>query len=387
MTEFLIKQFIKNDNIQDLKVREKYGFLGAIVGIIVNFILFAIKLITGILINSISVTADAFNNLSDTASSLITMIGFKLGNRPADEGHPFGHGRIEYFSGLIVSLLVLYVGIQFMVSSFERIINPTPLDFQWVPVILLILSIFSKVWISGFNTKIGTKINSSALKASGLDARGDVMISSTVVGGLLFSRFTGYQIDGYVGIFVAGMIIKSAYDLIRETLNPLLGTQQDGEIIEKMEDILMGSDEIFGVHDTIAHNYGPNTIIATTHVEVREDIQLITIHDIVDALELQVRNELGIDLVIHIDPIRLADEGRVEVIRHLRKELMAVAGIKSVHDIRLRDDGNRFIAELVLNPDTDAKALLEHAEEIVRDHGLVPQLSAEIDKILVGSIR
>lgn len=384
MTEFLIKHFIKNTDIQDTAVREKYGYLGSLVGVFVNIILFTVKLIVGIVINSISVTADAFNNLSDTASSLITMIGFKLGNRPADEGHPFGHGRIEYFSGLIVSLLVLYVGVQFMVSSFQRIIAPTPLAFQWAPVVLLIISIFSKIWISGFNHTIGTKINSSALKASALDARGDVMISSTVVAGLLFSKFTGYEIDGFIGIFVAGMIVKSAFNLIRETLNPLLGTRQDGEILERMEHILLTSEEIFGVHDTVAHNYGPNTILATTHVEVREDIRLTEIHDIVDELEKRVKTELGVDLVIHMDPIRLADEGRVEVIKHLQRELIAVVGIKSLHDIRLRDEGNRFIAEIVLDPGAQGPAILAEAEEIVREHGLIPQLSLEFDKIVVG---
>lgn len=387
MTEILIKRFIKSEDTADPAVREKYGYLGALVGIFVNALLFGIKLAVGLLINSIAVTADAFNNLSDTASSLITMLGFRLGNRPADEGHPFGHGRIEYFSGLIVSILVLYVGVQFMVSSFQRILSPTPLEFQWVPVVLLILSIFSKIWISGFNNTIGHRINSSALKASALDAKGDVMISSTVVAGLLFSRFTGFEIDGFVGIFVAGMILKSALELIRETINPLLGTRQDGEVLEKMEEMLLSSDEIFGVHDTVAHNYGPNTIIATTHVEVREDISLTKIHDIVDDLEQRVKRDLGIDLVIHMDPIHLADEGRVEVIKHLRHELIAVNGIQSLHDIRLRDDGNRFIAEIVLSPAAPGQAVLTQAEEIVREHGLIPQLSLEVDKIVVGGGR
>ena len=384
MTEFLIKHFVKNDNPQDPLIRERYGYLGSFVGILINAMLFGIKLIVGILINSISVTADAFNNLSDTASSLITMIGFKLGNQPADENHPFGHGRIEYFSGLVVSILVLSVGIQFLVSSFERIMNPTPLEFQWVPVILFIISIFSKIWISGFNQTLGIKINSSALKASALDAKGDVLISSTVVVGLLFSKFTGFEIDGFIGIFVAGMIIKNAFDLIRDTLNPLLGTQQDGEVIKEMEQILLSSDEIFGVHDTVAHNYGPNTIIATTHVEVREDILLTQIHDIVDALENRVKTELGIDLVIHMDPIHLADEGRVAVIKHLQQELNEVNGVQSLHDIRLRDEGNRFIAEIVLSSSSNGHSILSEAEQIVRDHGLIPQLTIETDKIVVG---
>ncbi|KAF5057185.1 Ferrous-iron efflux pump FieF [anaerobic digester metagenome] len=382
MTDFLIKRFIKSDNVQDPAVREKYGYLGSAVGILVNIALFGLKLTVGLLMNSISVIADAFNNLSDTASSLITMIGFRLGNRPADEGHPYGHGRIEYFSGLIVSVLVLYVGIQFLVTSVRRILNPTPLEFRWIPIILLIVSIFSKIWISGFNHTIGNKINSSALKASALDAKGDVMISSTVVAGLLFSHFSHIEIDGYIGLFVAGMIVKSAWELIRETLNPLLGTQADEELIERMNQILLSNEEVFGVHDTVTHNYGPSTVFATTHVEVRDDISVTEIHDIIDDLEKRVLRELDVELVIHMDPIRMADEKKVAIVRHLRDELLQVDGVRSLHDVRLREHETRYIAELVVDPETDLASTQQVAEQIVRDHQLEPDLHLEVHNLM-----
>lgn len=382
MTEFLIRRFIRSNDTDDPSIREKYGYLGSSVGILVNLGLFILKLAVGLLMNSISVIADAFNNLSDMASSVITMVGFKLGNRPADEGHPYGHGRLEYFSGLLVSVLVLYVGIQFLVTSVRRILDPSPLVFQWIPLTLLVVSILSKVWIAGFNQKIGRRINSSALKASALDARGDVFISSTVVAGLLFSRFTGLQIDGFLGVFVAAMILKSAWELIGETLNPLLGTQEDGELIARMEEILLSSPEIFGVHDTVTHNYGPNTVFATTHVEVREDISVTEIHDIIDDLEKRVMAGLGVELVIHMDPVYMSDQSKIAVVKHLRDELLAIQGIRSLHDMRLRDNGTRYIADLVIAHDVDAGGLQAEAERIVREHGLIPQLDLEVDQIL-----
>lgn len=387
MTKWLIRLFINSDHIQDSAVRQKYGYLGSVVGILINIALFLLKLSVGILMNSISVLADAFNNLSDTASSLVTMVGFKLGNRPADEGHPFGHGRIEYFSGLIVSVLVLYVGIQFLVTSVNRILRPSPLDFNWLSVVLLLVSVLAKIWLSAFNQHIGHKINSSALKASALDARGDVLISSTVVAGLLFSHYSGIQVDGFIGLFVAGMILKSAAELIRETVNPLLGTHEDEELLQKMEDMIQSHPEVFGLHDTVAHNYGPNTVFASTHVEVRDNIPVTEIHDIIDELEKKVQSELDIDLVIHMDPVHLSDERQAAVVKHLKEELLEVEGIRSIHDIRLRDEGSRFIAELVLDAGSDAALVTQESARIVKEHGLIPDVRLEMDRIMTHGVK
>lgn len=383
MTDFLIKTFIKSQDTEDPLIREKYGYLGAFVGIIVNLSLFAMKLTVGLLMRSISVTADAFNNLSDTASSVITLLGFKLGNMPADEGHPYGHGRLEYFSGLIVSVLVLYVGFQFLFSSLRRILHPEPLSFQWIPIVLLTASILAKVWMASFNHQLGKRIHSTALKATALDARGDVMISSTVVVGLLISHWMNWQIDGFIGLFVAVMILKSAFELIQETINPLIGDKQDPELVRAIEQTMLESDEIYGVHDTVTHNYGPNTVMATIHVEVRDDISILSIHDIVDDLEKKVKRSLGVDLVSHLDPIHIKDPQQAALIRSMTKKLMAVEGIVSLHDVRLREEGTRFIAEVVLLPKSDAQELQKTVESIILAHGLTPEISVEKEKILV----
>lgn len=381
MTEFLIHRFVRNKNPKSDASRDQYGSLASIVGIAVNLLLFLGKLLSGTLLNSISVIADAFNNLSDMASSIITLLGFKLGRKPADEDHPYGHGRIEYFSGLLVSILVLYVGIQFLISSIQRILNPSPLDFQWLPVILMAISILAKMWISRFNQTLGDRINSGALKASALDARGDVMISTTVLAGLFIGKLTGLAVDGYIGLFVALMIIKSAWDLIRETLDPLLGSPPDPDLLAAMEEKLLTHPEIFGVHDTLAHNYGPNTIFASTHAEVRDDIPITRIHDIIDDLEKSVHQELGIELVIHMDPVHHSNEATVAVIKALRSELLKLPQVKDIHDIRLRDD--RFIAEIAIPAKSDLAAAQTQACALVRAKGYEPELIVHYDNILV----
>lgn len=374
MTEILIKMFVKDPDSDSLATRERYGYLGSIVGISLNILLFALKLSVGLLVNSISVTADAFNNLSDTASSLITMVGFKLGSAPADDDHPFGHGRIEYFSGLIVSVLVMYVGIQFLVSSFQKIISPEPLNFQLIPVLLLAVSILTKIWISRFNNKIGTRINSTALKASALDARGDVMISSTVVSGLLISKFFNITIDGYVGIFVAIMILKNALSLIKDTINPLLGDSPDAELISNIEKTLLEFDEIYGVHDTVVHNYGPNISMGSTHVEVRDDISVIEIHDIIDQAETLIAEKYKVEMVAHMDPIRVSDENKVRLIKNIIKELKGIEGVASVHDLRIRDEEESGIVYADLVVDTskilsfeDEQNLIQKASSVINE--------------------
>ena len=223
-SNFLVKRFVKNyDNVSDIKVRGAYANLAGIVGIVTNLILFIIKLSVGLFSNSVSILADAFNNLSDAASSIITIIGFKIANKPADAEHPFGHGRIEYITAMIVSFMVMLVGLQFVKTSFQKIINPTLVTFELWPFILLLISIGFKFWLSKFNKSMGNKINSSTLKATATDAMGDVFTSTTVVISFLISKFTTLPIDGYIGIVVALAIVYSGFSLIKETLSPLLG--------------------------------------------------------------------------------------------------------------------------------------------------------------------
>lgn len=387
MTQFLINLVEKRTNSQDSKYREKFGYLGSIVGILVNVTLFAIKLSVGLIVKSISVTADAFNNLSDTLSSIITLLGFKLASQPPDEDHPYGHGRIEYFSGLIVSILVLYVGIQFLISSVKKIINPEELKFQWIPVILYLVSIVLKIWLSGFNGKLGNKINSSALKAAALDAKGDVMISITVVVGLLLSHFTGFNLDGFFGLFVAFMIIKSAIELIGETINPLLGEKQDEDLVKNIEEIILSFDEIYGIHDTVVHNYGPNMHIASTHVEVRDNISIVEIHDIIDSAEKKVKESLGVEVVCHMDPIRIDDPEAINMLKKIKEIITEQSGILDVHDMRFREDN--FYADVVLDRkflqnDMDIDSTLKKAVDKIKEvyPNICPNLNIDFKNIV-----
>ena len=289
LSNFLIRRFIKNsDNIADNKVRIAYGNLGGIVGICVNSLLFLIKLFVGIFAGSVAIMADAFNNLSDAASSVITIIGFKMANKPADAEHPFGHGRIEYLSALIVSFMVMLVGFQFVKTSFSKILNPEAVKFEFIPFILLLISIGFKLWLSKFNKNLGNKINSSALKAAGTDALGDVFTSSTVVISFLAAKFTTLPIDGYIGILVALAIIYSGFTLINETISPLLGEAPDPELVNNIIEMVLSYENIIGVHDLIIHNYGPGRVMASIHAEIPADINIMTIHDIIDKAEREI---------------------------------------------------------------------------------------------------
>ena len=320
ISQFLVQKFVKdNENTNNKKVRNSYGFLGGIIGIIVNFLLFIIKFSVGTLVSSIAVTADAFNNLSDTASSIITIVGFKMANRPADEEHPFGHGRIEYLSALIVAFMVMLVGFQFVKTSFDRIMNPQLIKFEWIPFLLLVVSIFLKLWLSFFNKFIGNKIDSTALKAASVDALGDVFTSSCVAISLLAAKFTSIPIDGYVGIVVALFIIYSGFSLVKETLNPLLGEAPDPKLVKDIHDMLLSYDYITGMHDLVVHNYGPGRCMASVHAEIPSDIDIMKIHNIIDRAEREISKELGIYLVIHMDPICLSNDEIIEAYHEVSK--------------------------------------------------------------------
>jgi cation diffusion facilitator family transporter len=340
LSQFLVSHYIKDHkNTQNEKVRGAYGYLGGTIGIIVNALLFAIKLSVGLISGSIAVTADAFNNLSDAASSVITIAGFKLASRPADEEHPFGHGRLEYISALIVSFMVMLVGFQFIKSSFDRIMNPTAVRFDLIPFILILISIGAKVWLSSFNKFIGKSINSGALEASSMDALGDVFTSSCVALSLLISRWTTFPIDGYIGILVALFILYSGFSLTKDTLNPLLGEAPDPELVESIKIGVMSYEHITGVHDLVIHNYGPGRCMASIHAEIPCDISVVTIHEVIDKAEKELSKKLNLYLVIHMDPIN-TDSTEVNKVR---EELEALVKkfplVKSMHDFRLVGDG------------------------------------------------
>ena len=340
LSQFLVNKFIKDhDNIHDIKVRNSYGFLGGIIGILVNLVLFTIKLSVGLITSSISITADAFNNLSDAASSIITILGFKLSSMPADKEHPFGHGRIEYISALIVAFMVMLVGVQFIKSSFQKIINPDIVVFELIPFILLLVSILLKVWLSRFNKHIGNTINSSALKAASVDALGDVFTSSCVAISFLAAKFTSIPIDGYMGMGVALFIVYSGFNLVKETLNPLLGEAPDPELVNAINEKVMSYDNILGTHDLIIHNYGPGRCMCSIHAEIPSDISLVKIHEIIDKAERDISNELNIYLVIHIDPICIIEGEVKEIYDYIKDYLNNFEYVDSIHDFRVIGEG------------------------------------------------
>ncbi|MFR1710229.1 MAG: cation diffusion facilitator family transporter [Clostridium sp.] len=354
ISQALIKKFISNsEDIKNKKVRERYGYLGGIVGILINIILFTIKITSGLLVNSIAVIADAFNNLSDVGASLVTIFGFKLSNKPADKEHPFGHGRIEYISGLIVAFLVILVGIQFIKSSFDRIRNPVPVEFSLVPFLLLIISILFKVWLSKFYKNIGNKINSSALKASSVDSLSDVISSSTVVISLLISKFTVIPIDGYIGLAVSLVILYAGYNLIKDTLNPLLGVAPDEDLVEDIHRMLLSYEHIDGTHDLLVHNYGPGRIIASIHAEIPLDISVVAAHEVIDRAEKEISTELGIYLLIHMDPVTTNDEEILSAKRELEEVLSKIPHVSSFHDFRVVGEGDykNLIFDVVVTND------------------------------------
>ncbi|MBM6837597.1 cation transporter [Clostridium saudiense] len=353
ITNYLIKTFVKdNEKVDNIKVRNAYGNLAGAVGIVVNILLFAIKLSVGLLAGSVAVMADAFNNLSDAASSIITIVGFKMANKPADAEHPFGHGRIEYISALIVSFLVMLVGLQFVKSSLERITNPATVKFEVIPFLLLLVSIFFKFWLSQFNKSIGHRINSSALKAAATDALGDVFTSSTVVISFLLAKFTQFPLDGYIGVFVACAIIYSGYGLIKETLNPLLGEAPDPVLVSNISDMVMSYENINGIHDLVVHNYGPGRIMASIHAEIPSDIDVMTIHNIIDTAEREISKKLNIYLVIHMDPICVDTDEIVDARKIVEDVLKTYPSVKSLHDFRVvgEDEVKNLIFDIVVNP-------------------------------------
>ena len=353
ITNYLIKTFVKdNEKVDNIKVRNAYGNLAGAVGILVNVLLFSIKLSVGLLAGSVAVMADAFNNLSDAASSIITIIGFKMANKPADAEHPFGHGRIEYISALIVSFLVMLVGLQFIKSSFERITNPSIVKFEVIPFLLLLVSIFFKLWLSKFNKTVGHKINSSALKAAATDALGDVFTSSTVVISFLLAKFTQFPLDGYIGVFVACAIIYTGYGLIKETLNPLLGEAPDPVLVNNISDMVMSYENINGIHDLVVHNYGPGRIMASIHAEIPSDIDVMTIHHIIDTAEREISKKLNIYLVIHMDPICVDTDEIIDARTIVEDVLKSYPAVKSLHDFRVvgENDIKNLIFDIVVNP-------------------------------------
>ena len=360
ISEAIIKKFIKDsENVENEEVRNKYGTVAGIVGIVSNLLLFILKFSIGFLSGSIAITADAFNNFTDMASSAITMIGFKLASMPADEEHPFGHGRLEYLSALVVAFMVMFVGIKFVQTSFERIMNPVAVQFSLIPFILLLCSMVVKFWLGRFNKIVGEKIDSSALKAVAVDAMGDVFTSGCVVLSYLIAKFTAFPLDGYVGIVVSLIILYAGFSLIKETVSPLLGEAPDAEMVDAIVNGLLEYNIISGVHDLIIHNYGVGRCIASVHAEVPCNIDIMEIHEVIDDAEKELSKKLNIHLVIHMDPIAVEDEDYIQTRTELARIIARNEKIESMHDLRIvgKGDKKNLVFDVVVDGD------LSHSEE------------------------
>lgn len=336
MTNLLLKLFIKDyNNTSDNSVRQKYGFLSGIVGIIVNIILATIKLIIGITVNSISITADAVNNYSDAGSSAVTLIGFKIANRPADEEHPFGHGRYEYIAGLIVSFVVLIFGFDLMKTSVERIFNPVSLNFSIIAVVALSVSILGKIWLAFFNKKLAKAINSPTMSAVATDCISDCAATAVTIVSLLISHFTSINIDSYLGICVAVIIFIAGINIIKETLNPLIGQAIDKETADKIRGELMSYEGIIGMHDLIIHSYGTNNTFGSVHAEVPANCNILEIHDTIDTIEREIKRKFGIEISIHMDPL-VTDDKFVDEMKEMTFHLLSeIDDNISFHDFRV----------------------------------------------------
>jgi len=336
MTNFLIRKFIKNyKNVNNSHVRENYGELGSIIGIIANAILSVSKISIGTIFNSISIMADGVNNLSDTGSSVITLIGFKLAGKPADRDHPFGHARLEYISGLVVSFAILFLGLQLVKTSFDKIINPEPLEFSIIMIVVLAFSIVVKLWLYYFNGKLGDEISSATMKVTSMDSRNDVITTSVILAAILISKVTGLQIDGYMGVVVALFIIYSGVNILKDILNPLLGELPNNQVIEEIENKIMEYDGIINIHDLVVHNYGPNRYFATVHAEVDAKEDILISHDLIDNIERDFLEDLDINLVIHLDPV-ITDDKEIDELRNITHNILkSINGNLSMHDFRV----------------------------------------------------
>lgn len=362
MTGFLVRHFVKEyEDVEKVSVRTAYGVLASVTGIFCNVFLFVVKWTVGFLIHSISVMADAFNNLSDAGSSIIGLVGVKMAEKPADEEHPFGHGRIEYIAALIVAFLVLQVGFTFFKDSIGKIREPEMIRFRAISVVVLTLSVGVKLWLWLFNKKLGQKINSKVMMATATDAIGDVITTTATIASILFFRLTGINIDGFVGIGVSLVVMWAGVGIARDTLEPLIGQAVDPEVYIRITEFIERYEGIEGTHDLIVHNYGPGRSMASIHAEVPNDVDIEVSHEIIDKIEREAARELGIFLVIHMDPVETKDQRVLAVKEHVTEVLGMIDEEVSIHDFRMVDGKEQInlIFDMVVPHEYDREKQLE----------------------------
>lgn len=388
MTNFFIKRFIKNsEDIDNPEVRKRYGVMTGVLGISLNVLLFAVKLLAGILSGAVSVIADALNNLSDAGSSLITAVGFKLSARPASEKHPFGHGRLEYLTGLIMAFVIMLMGTELFKTSIDRIINPSPIEFSVFTAVILCGAILIKLWMFFFNRKLAKKINSSALKVASLDSISDCVATSAVLAGLVIGRFSGVILDGYFGILVSVIIFIAGIRAAKDTVNELLGGKPDPELVNKITETVLSHEGVSGMHDLIVHSYGPGRTMISLHAEVKKDSDIVDVHELIDHIELELKQRYSCEATIHVDPIAVEDE----FVGSMREQITGIVKILNaditVHDFRMTvgKTHTNFIFDIVvpydfkLSDEETARVIMRAVHALNKNYYAV----VNIDKPLV----
>lgn len=336
MIRILAGMFIKNnEQIEKPEVRRAYGMLCSIVGIALNVLLFAGKYLAGVLSGSIAITADAFNNLSDAGSSIITLVGFRFSGMKPDKDHPFGHGRIEYLSGLGVAMLIILMGFELFKSAVGKIMSPEPVETGVVTVVILLVSVGVKLYMWFYNRSVGMKIDSEAMKATATDSLSDSVATSAVLISMLAAHYTGIMIDGWCGLVVAVMVLYAGYKAAKDTIDPLLGGPPSKEFVNSIREIVMSHEEIIGIHDLVVHDYGPGRCMVSLHGEVPANGDIIALHDLIDHIEKELEEQLGCEAVIHMDPLEtdneIITETKHELLTHINSELPGI----SIHDFRM----------------------------------------------------
>ena len=336
MTDLILRIFVRDHkNTEDPAVRDKCGRVAGAVGIVTNFLLFLMKIIVGTVFHSVSVTADAVNNLTDSGSSVVTLIGFKMASKPADEKHPFGHARIEYLSGVIVSFIVIFLGLQLGMSSIEKILTPEENALTPVALVVLVISILAKLWQCLFYRKVGRMINSESVEATSKDSRNDVIATSVVLLGAVITMLTGVNLDGYMGAAVALFIVFSGVQLTISTADPLLGQAPEGELVQTITEKMLSYPGIIGMHDLAVHNYGVGRCFASAHCEVDAKNDILVSHDLIDNIERDFSRDLGIHMVIHLDPVIVGDARTDALHCKVQSLITALYPTVTIHDFRV----------------------------------------------------
>lgn len=385
MTAWLIRRFVRNnENVEDSNVRTAYGTLGSVVGVLVNLLLAGAKCLMGFLSGSLAMMADAANNLSDAAGSVVALITVRLAHKPVDAEHPFGHGRMEYLGSLAVGALIVCMGVTLLRDGISAILHPTAPQVNWVVMAVLAISILGKLWLYGFYRKLGSRTQNGTLLAAAKDSLGDVLATSAVLVSMLCCLFFGWKIDGWIGLLVSVIVLKAGWEVCRDTLDSLLGGRPDPEKIQELRELLLSREGIMGIHDLVLHDYGPGRCFASVHAEVDADGDILEIHELIDDAEREIGEKMKMPICIHMDPIVTSDENVQRVRQQISDFVCRIDPALSIHDFRMvpGDGHTNLIFDCVLpagytGRDTLMSALNAFALSLDERYRLVVQFDTD----------